>query len=177
MVRILLLPSHLLHSFWHLRGRCYTISSIFLLSIVFGTWSSSRGVFSTFQQNFPGLLVCNAWKREQSRKTTINFHPIVGWGQFFCWNENDKNHVMGGKFSWFDLNIKLHKKRGFQGLNSPMVWIPLLPSHLLHHFWDLRGGCYTISCIFLLSILYGTWSSQRGFFFRIPIKFSWPPSV
>jgi len=42
---------------------------------------------------------------------------------------------MGGKFSWVDLSIKLHKKqRGFEGLNSPIVWILLLPSHLLHRF-------------------------------------------
>jgi len=91
---------------------------------------------STFQQNFPGLLVCNAQKWEQSRKTAINF-PFGGQlgPTFFCWNENDKNYAIGGEFSWFDLPIKLHKKqRGFQGPNSQMVWIPLLPSHLLHRF-------------------------------------------
>ena len=72
------------------------------------------GFSSTFQQNFPGLLVCNAWKRERSRKRAINFCPTADWGQvFFCWNENDKNYVMGGKFSWFDLPVKLHKKIGF----------------------------------------------------------------
>jgi len=32
-----------------------------------------RGFLSTFQQNFPGLLVCNARKREHSHKTDINF--------------------------------------------------------------------------------------------------------
>jgi len=32
-----------------------------------------RGFLSAFQQNFPGLLVCNARKREHSRKTAINF--------------------------------------------------------------------------------------------------------
>jgi len=70
-----------------------------------------KGFLPVFQQNFPGLLVCNAWKREQSRKTAIKFLPdgrldLV----FLCWNENDKNYVMGGEFSWFDLPIKLHKK-------------------------------------------------------------------
>jgi len=34
-----------------------------------------------------------------------------------------------------------------------MVWIRLLPSHLLHRFWHLRGGRNTISSIFLLSSL------------------------
>jgi len=34
---------------------------------------SHEGFLSTFQQNFPSLLMCNARKREQSRKTTINF--------------------------------------------------------------------------------------------------------
>ena len=32
-----------------------------------------RGFLSVFQQNFPGLLVCNARKQEHSRKTAINF--------------------------------------------------------------------------------------------------------
>ena len=35
---------------------------------------------------------------------------MADWGQFFCWNKNNKNYVMGGKFTWFDLPIKLHKK-------------------------------------------------------------------
>ena len=34
---------------------------------------SHRGFLSAFQQNFPGLLVCNARKQEHSRKTAINF--------------------------------------------------------------------------------------------------------
>ena len=110
---------------------------------------------STLQQNFPGLPVCNTRKREQSRKTAINFLSDGQLGPvFFCWHENDKNYAMRAEFIWFDLPIKLYKKqRGFQCLNSPMVWIPLLPSHLLHRFWLLRGGRNTISTIFLLSSL------------------------
>jgi len=109
---------------------------------------------SAFQQNFPGLLVCNSRKRHHSRKRAINF-PFDGQlGPFFCFNENNKNYAVGGEFSWFDLPIKLQKKqRGFQGLNSPMEWIPLLPSHLLHRLWHLRGGQNMISSIFLLSSL------------------------
>ena len=38
---------------------------------------SHEGVPSAFQQNFAGLLVCNARKQEQSRKTAINF-PFDG---------------------------------------------------------------------------------------------------
>ena len=70
-----------------------------------------RCFLSAFQQNFPGLLVCNARKREHSRKTAINFPSDGRLGPvFLCWNENDKKYVMGGTFSWFDLPIKLHKK-------------------------------------------------------------------
>jgi len=57
-----------------------------------------EGFPSTFQQNFHGLLVCNARKREHSRKMAINFPSDGRLGPFF-WNENDKNYVMGGKFS------------------------------------------------------------------------------
>ena len=74
------------------------------------------GFLSTLQQNFPSLLVCNARKWEQSRKTEINFSSDGRLGLvFLCWNENDKNYVMGGTFSWFDLPIKLHKKNRFPG--------------------------------------------------------------
>ena len=127
-----------------------------------------------FQNNFPGLLVCNARKWEQSRETAINFLSDGRFGPvFLCWNKNYKNYVMGGKFCWFDLPIKLHKKqRGFQGPNSPMVWIPLLRSHLLNCFRHLQGGRNMISTIFLLSSVYGTWSSARGFSVHIPTKFS-----
>jgi len=70
------------------------------------------GFLSTLQQNFPSLLVCNARKWEQSRKTEINFSSDGRLGLvFLCWNENDKNYVMGGTFSWFDLPIKLHKNK------------------------------------------------------------------
>jgi len=71
-----------------------------------------RGFPSAFQQNFPGFLVCNARKRQHSRKTAINF-PSNGRLElvFFCWNENDKNYAVGGEFSWFDLPIKLHKNK------------------------------------------------------------------
>ena len=41
------------------------------------------GFPSALKQNFLGLLVCNARKREQSRETAINFRPMVNWGQFF----------------------------------------------------------------------------------------------
>ena len=65
----------------------------------------------TFQQNFPGLLVCNARKQEHSRKTAINFPSDGRFGPvFLCWNENDKNYATGGLFCWFDHPIKLHKK-------------------------------------------------------------------
>ena len=76
-----------------------------------------RGFLSAFQQNFPGLLVCNAQKWEHSRKTAINFPSDGRLGAvFLCWNKNNKNYVMGGEFCWFDLPIKLHKKqRGFPG--------------------------------------------------------------
>ena len=58
-----------------------------------------RGFLSAFQQNFPGLLVCNARKREHSRKTAINFPSDGRLGAvFLCWNKNDKNYVMGGEF-------------------------------------------------------------------------------
>jgi len=138
-----------------------------------------RDFLSAFQQIFHGLLVCNARKRKHSRKTAINF-PSDGRFRpvFFSWNENDKNYVMGGEFSWFDLTIKLHKKQsGFQGLNSPMVWIPLLPSHLLHRFWHLQGRRNMISSIFVLSSLYIIWSSPLGFSVHIPTKFSSSPGV
>jgi len=90
-----------------------------------GTWSlafsyclvstkhdlAHMGFLFAFQNNFPGLLVRNARKREQSRKTAINFPPDGRLGPvFLCWNENDKNYVMGGEFSWFEIPIKLHKK-------------------------------------------------------------------
>ena len=69
------------------------------------------GFLFAFQNNFPGLLVRNARKREKSRKTAINF-PFDGrlGPVFLYWNENDKNCVMGGEFSWFEIPIKLHKK-------------------------------------------------------------------
>jgi len=72
----------------------------------------SHEVFpSAFQQNVAGLLVCNAWKWEQSRKTAINFLSDGQLGPvFFCGNENDESYVMGGEFSWFYIPIKLHKK-------------------------------------------------------------------
>ena len=70
------------------------------------------GFLSTLQQNFLGLLVCNARKREQSRKTAINFPSDDRLGPvFFCLNKNDKIYAMGHKFSLFDLHTKLHKKR------------------------------------------------------------------
>ena len=155
MVWIPLLPSHLLHRFWHLWGRCYMISSIFLLSSLYGTWSSPRGFSVHNPTKFSGLQVCNGRKREQSRKTAINFPSDGRFGAvFLCWNENDKNYAVWGEFCWFDIPIKLHKKqRGFRGPNSPMVWIPLLPSHQLNHFWHLQGGRNTISSTFLLSSL------------------------
>ena len=104
-------PSHLLHRLWHLRGGRNTISTIFLLSSVYGTWSSPRGFFVHIPTKFSGLQVCNARKREQSRKTAINF-PSDGRFRpvFLCWNENDKNYAVWGEFCWFDLPIKLHKK-------------------------------------------------------------------
>ena len=171
-----LLLSHLLHRFLHLWGGWNTISSIFLLSSLQGTWSSPRDFSFCIPTKFSCLLVCNAWKREQSCKTAINFMSDGRLVTVFLWNENDKNYAMGGEFSWFDLPIKLHKKRGVQGLNSPMVWIPLLSSHLLHRFWHLWGGRNTIYSIFLLSRLYGAWSSPWGFLSTLQ-KNSWPPSV
>ena len=64
---------------------------------------------------------------------------MADWGHFF-WQRKDKNYAVRAKFIWFDLPIKLHiKKRGFQCLNSPMVWVPLLTSHLLCRFWHLRA--------------------------------------
>ena len=154
MAWIPVLPSHLLHRFWHLRGGGNTISNILLLSSIYGTWSIPWGVFVRISKKIPGLLVCNARKWMQSHKTTINF-PFDGrLGPFFCFNENNKNYAVGGEFSWFYLPIKLQKKqRGSQGLNSPMEWIPLLLSHLLHCLWHLRGGQNMISSIFLLSSL------------------------
>ena len=84
--------------------------TFFLVSIEFHL--AHVGFLSTLQQNFPSLLVCNAWKWEQSRKTDINFSSDGRLGLvFLCWNENDKNYVMGGTFSWFDLPIKLHKNK------------------------------------------------------------------
>ena len=111
MVWIPLRPSHPLHRLWHLRGRRNTISTIFLLSSVYGTWSSPRGFSVHNPTKFSGLQVCNARKREQSRKTAINF-PSDGRFRpvFLCWNENDKNYAVCGEFCWFDLPIKLHKK-------------------------------------------------------------------
>jgi len=41
------------------------------------------GFLSTFQQNFPSLLVCNARKREQSCKTAINLPSDGESGPFF----------------------------------------------------------------------------------------------
>ena len=155
MVWISLRPSHLLHRLWQLWGGRNTISTIFLLSSVYGTRSSPRGFSVHIPTKFSGLQVCNARKREQSRKTAINF-PYDGRFRpvFLCWNENDKNYAVWGKFCWFDLPIKLHKKqRGFQCLNCPIVWILLLSSHLLNRIWHLWGGRNTISSIFLLSSL------------------------
>jgi len=179
MVWIPLRPSHPLHRLWHLRGRRNTISTIFLLSSVYRTWSSPWGFSVHIPTKFSGLQVCNARKREQTRKTAINFPSDGRFGPvFLSWNENDKNYAVGGEFCWFDLPIKLQKKqRGFQDLNSPMVWISLLPSYLLHRFWNIWGGRNTISSIFVLSSLYRTWSCSWGFSVLIPTKFSWPPSV
>jgi len=179
MAWISLLPSYLLHRFWNLWGGRNTISSIFLLSSLYRTWSCPWGFSILIPTKFSWPPMCNAWKQELSRKTAINF-PFDGrlGPFFFSLNKNDKNYAMGGEFSWFDLPIKLQKKqRGFQDLNSPMVWISLLPSYLLHRFWNLWGGWNTISSIFLLSSLYRTWSCPRGFSVLIPTKFSWPPSV
>jgi len=93
-------------------GADITRSLAFSYCLVSSEHDLAHGGFSsTFQQNFPGLLVCNAWKREQSRKMALNFRPAADWGQFFCWNENYKNYVMGGKFSSFDLPIKLQKNK------------------------------------------------------------------
>jgi len=111
MVWILLRSSHLLHRLWHLRGERNTISTIFLLSSVYGTWSSPRGFSVHIPTKFSSLQEGNARKQEQSCKTAINF-PSDGWfgPVFLCWNENDKNYAMWGEFCWFDLPIKLHKK-------------------------------------------------------------------
>ena len=84
---------------------------------------------STFQQNFPSLLVCNARKREHSRKTAINFPSDGRFGPvFLCWNENNKNYAIGGLFCWVDLPIKLHKKtkrfpgpKQSNGMDSPFA--------------------------------------------------------
>jgi len=83
-----------------------------------------KSFLSAFQQNFAGILVCNARKWEHSRKTAINFLSDVLLGLVFLYlNENDKNYAIGGEFSWFDLPKKFqNKQRGFQDLNSPMVW-------------------------------------------------------
>ena len=67
-------------------------------------------VFCPHYKKNPGLLVCNARKREQPRKMAINFPSDGRLGPFFCWNENDKDYAAGGGFSWFDLPINLHKK-------------------------------------------------------------------
>ena len=74
-----------------------------------------RSFLSALQQNFPGLPVCNTWKREQSRKHSHKFSVrwLIG-ASFFCWHENYKNYAMRADFIWLDLPIKLHKKqRGF----------------------------------------------------------------
>ena len=42
-----------------------------------------RGFPSAFQQNFPSLPVCNTRKREQSRKTAINFSSDGRLGPIF----------------------------------------------------------------------------------------------
>jgi len=111
MVWIPLRSSHLLHRLWHLRGERNTISTIFLLSSVYGTWSSPRGFSVHIPTKFSSLQEGNARKQEQSCKTAINF-PSDGWfgPVFLCWNENDKNYAVWGEFCWFDLPIKLHKK-------------------------------------------------------------------
>ena len=51
-----------------------------------------HGIFlSVFQQNFPGLLVCNARKREHARKRAINFQSDGRLGPFFCFNKTTRN--------------------------------------------------------------------------------------
>ena len=97
-------------------GMDRTLSLAFSYCLVSMEHDLAHGGFSSvFQQNFPSLLVCNAWKREHSRKTAINFSSDGRLGPvFFCRNKNDKNYAVGGEFSWFDLPIKLHKiQRGF----------------------------------------------------------------
>ena len=65
-------------------GADVTRSLAFSYCLVSSEHDIAHGGFSsTFQQNFPGLLVCNAWKREQSRKMALNFRPTADWGQFF----------------------------------------------------------------------------------------------
>ena len=108
----------------------------------------SHEVFpSAFQQNVAGLLVCNAWKWEQSRKTTINFLSDGQlWPVFFCWNENDESYVMGGEFSWFYIPIKLHKKNKL----ASKAWIV-----------QWYGFCFCCRISFIASDTYGedgTWS-------------------
>ena len=72
----------------------------------------STGVFCPIPTKFSWPPLCNAWKRELSRKTAINFPFDDRLGPvFFSLNENDKNYAMGGEFSWFDLPIKLQKNK------------------------------------------------------------------
>ena len=48
------------------------------------------GFLSSIQQNFPGLLVCNARKQEQSCKTAINFPSDGRLGPVFLWNKTKR---------------------------------------------------------------------------------------
>ena len=95
-----------------------------------------RGFPSAFQQNFPSLPVCNTRKREQSRKTAINFSSDGRLGPVFFVGMK-MTRTMPWELNLFDLTFLqnyIKKQRGFQCLNNPMVWIPLLQSHLLHRF-------------------------------------------
>ena len=73
MVWIPLLLSHLLHLF-----ETYEVDGTRSLAFSYCLVSTEHdlahgGSPSAFQQNFPGLLLCNARKRKHSRKTAINF--------------------------------------------------------------------------------------------------------
>ena len=60
---------------WSLAFSCFLVSKEHDLG--------HRCFLSAFQQNFPGIPVCNTWKREQSHKTAINFQFDGRLGQFF----------------------------------------------------------------------------------------------
>ena len=179
MVWIPLLLSHLLHRFWHLWGGQNTISRIFLLSRLFGTWSSPWGFFVHIPKKIPGLLVCNARKWEQSHQTAINFPSDGRLGPVLLLEWKRQGLCHGGA-NLVDLTfLKNYTKNKEVSRAWTVQWYGFRLCRCISFIAsDTYGADVTRSLAFSYCLVSTEHDlGHGGFLSAFQQKFSWPPCV